>query len=344
MARSRMRAVVFATLRLLSVAAPLVAGGCAPVVMAGGPNLAPPEMTQDHLIAGDGTALPLRIWSAEGGGEPKAVVVALHGFDDYSNQFAGPAAFWAKQGIATYAYDQRGFGAAPGHGYWPGTQTLIDDFAAALRAVRSRHPGAPVYALGASMGGAVVLAALARPDAPHPDGVVLEAPALWGGPTMNFFYRANLWLVAHLVPGLTLTGRGLGRRATDNDEVLRALARDPLAIKETRLDAIYGLEKLMGRAAASPPPSAPTLLLYGANDQIIPQTAIADYLEEFAATENAKLRFVYYPQGWHMLTRDLQAQTVWRDIARWIADPGGALPSGCEVAEDRAKSGAWAGR
>ena len=29
--------------------------------------------------------------------------------------------------------------------------------------------------------------------------------------------------------------------------------------------------------------------------------------------------FRRYPEGWHMLFRDLQARTVWGDVAEWIA-------------------------
>jgi len=55
-----------------------------------------------------------------GKSEVKAVILALHGFNDYANAFDGPGEIWAKEGIVTYAYDQRGFGAAPERGLWPG--------------------------------------------------------------------------------------------------------------------------------------------------------------------------------------------------------------------------------
>ena len=55
------------------------------------------------------------------------MILALHGFNDYSNAFDAPAKLWAKQGIATYAYDQRGFGGAPGRGLWPGSEALATD-------------------------------------------------------------------------------------------------------------------------------------------------------------------------------------------------------------------------
>src|SRR6185312_7174511 len=73
-----------------------------------------PVLTHQVLVASDGAHLPLRFWLPED--KPRAVILALHGFNDYSEAFALPAAQWAKDGIATYAYDQRGFGAAPERG------------------------------------------------------------------------------------------------------------------------------------------------------------------------------------------------------------------------------------
>jgi hypothetical protein len=38
-----------------------------------------------------------------------------------------------------------------------------------------------------------------------------------------------------------------------------------------------------------------------------------------------------YENGYHMLLRDLQAETVWTDIAAWIADASQPLPSGSDA-------------
>ncbi|MCH8947928.1 MAG: membrane integrity-associated transporter subunit PqiC [Acidobacteria bacterium] len=42
-------------------------------------------------------------------------------------------------------------------------------------------------------------------------------------------------------------------------------------------------------------------------------------------------RVAVYPEGYHMLLRDLQGQVVWRDIAAWLADPTARLPSGADA-------------
>src|SRR3546814_14828012 len=62
---------------------------------------------------------------------------------------------------------------------------------------------------------------------------------------MPVHQRAALWLSARLFPSARLSGRGLGIQASDNIEMLRALGRDPLFIKETRVDAIHGVVNLM---------------------------------------------------------------------------------------------------
>ncbi|MEJ0071172.1 MAG: alpha/beta fold hydrolase [Pseudomonadota bacterium] len=74
-----------------------------------------------------------------------------------------PARPGARHGIATYAYDQRGFGGAPDRGRWAGTPQLAADVASAAALLRGRYPGVPLYLLGESMGGAVaILAASGR--------------------------------------------------------------------------------------------------------------------------------------------------------------------------------------
>ena len=113
----------------------------------------------------------------------RAVILALHGFNDYSNAFEDPGDAWATRGIATYAYDQRGFGAAPERGLWPGRAALAADAATASQMLRRLYPGVPLYLLGDSMGGAVAVVAMTGESGtpvPDVDGVILTAPAVWG--------------------------------------------------------------------------------------------------------------------------------------------------------------------
>ncbi len=291
---------------------------CAPNIRPSGPDLGPPMLGEDYFLAGDGARLPLKSWLPKTA-PPSAVIIALHGFNDYSNFFNKPGAWLAARGVASYAYDQRGFGAAPNRGYWPGAEALVDDLTALNRLIRDRHPGLPVFLLGESMGAAVVMVAAASKAAPGIDGVILSAPAVWGRATMPWYQAGALWLSAHTVPGVTLTGRGLKIVASDNNEMLLALGRDPLVIKETRIDAIYGLSGLMDAAlAAADSLTLPALVLYGEKDEVIPPEPVRRMLASLPERGRDRRKVVFYRNGYHMLLRDLQAETVWSDIAEWI--------------------------
>lgn len=124
----------------------------------------------------DGAELALRSWPADG--KLDAVILARHGFNDYSNAFALPAEILTSQSIMVYAYGQRGFGASEIAGYWPGTETLVQDARTATALLSQRHPDTPLYLMGNSIGSAVAAIAVLR-DAPEElSGLILVAPAV----------------------------------------------------------------------------------------------------------------------------------------------------------------------
>jgi acylglycerol lipase len=287
-----------------------------------------PELTPDSAIMEDGYQLPLTVW--EPAGETRVIVLALHGFNDYRNAFAAAGEYLAAHGVLVVAYDQRGFGETSQHGIWPGSERLAGDVVTLSRLLCERYPQQPLYLLGVSMGGAVVLNAME--DSRCVKGAVLVAPAVWGWQTMPWWQRSALRSLAHVAPGLTLTAEGLEIMPSDNTEMLRALRRDPLVIKETRVDAIYGLTDLMESAYLRGRGLVGTsLLLYGENDEIIPSGPTCDLFASLPEGKDTHWRAILYPDGYHMLLRDLQASVVYRDLLTWLENPAASLPSGLEI-------------
>lgn len=302
---------------------------CTPLVRPPGPARLAPQLAHAHFRSADGAILPLRAWLPAT--EPHAAIVALHGFNDYSRAFEMPGAYFQAHGVACYAYDQRGFGRAPERGVWPGTAAYIRDLEQVLAAVRARHPGKPLYLLGESMGAAIALVTMTQAAPPPIDGLILSAPAVWSRDTMPWYQRALLESTAHTLPWMRLTGEGLHVVASDNIDMLRGLSRDPWVIKATRVDAIYGLVDLMDEAMDHIPRlRVPTLVLIGARDEIIPKEPLQRMLERLPP--GLPTRVAHYPQGYHLLLRDLQAATPWRDIVAWVDDRQQALPSGADQA------------
>ena len=291
------------------------------------------RLLPDSAVMRDGYRLPLRTWPAAG--SPDAVVLALHGFNDYGNAFDSTARYLSAHSITTYAIDQRGFGESAQRGLWAGQTVMQADLVETVNLLCARHPDLRLYLLGESMGGAVIIGAAGALEESCIQGVILSAPAVWGWQTMPWWQGAGLRLFAYTMPAYQVTGEGLDIRPSDNVEMLRALGRDPLVIKRTRIDAIYGLTNLMQAAFENTARlRLPVLLLYGEHDEIITPRPICSMLGSLGDFASAGWRMLLYPDGFHMLTRDLQADVVLQDVVMWLKDMGSDFPSGLEVDRD----------
>lgn len=246
--------------------------------------------------------------------------MALHGFNDYRAAFSEFGTYGAARGVLVEAYDQPGFGERRDRGRWQGADAMVAELRSVVAETRARHPGKPLFVLGESMGAAVAIAALTRPDPPLADGLILVAPAVWTGDDLPTGYRTALRLIAGLVPALQVSGRHLDLLASDNIEMLRALGRDPLYVRETRIDAIAGLVELMDEAReAAPKLTLPTLVLLGARDEIVPPQTSRSFL---TLLDTQPCLVVTYLNGWHLLLRDHQRQRVFEDVLAWTrGDP-----------------------
>ncbi|MEN8261091.1 MAG: lysophospholipase [Pseudomonadota bacterium] len=310
--------------------AALTLTGCAPKIYPPGRAIDRPRLSNNVFITEDGAVLPVRSWQPQSE-SVKGVIIAVHGFNDYSNFFEEPGRFFADAGIVGYAYDQRGFGSGPNRGFWAGLETYSRDLRAFAYLVKNAHPDVPLFVLGESMGGAVAIVTMTERAVPPVDGIILSSPAVWGRETMPWYQRVLLWATSHTVPWLQVTGKGLGITPSDNIEMLRGLGRDPLVIKKTRVDALYGLTNLMDDALArSPEINVTTLMLYGAKDEVIPKQPVRKMLSRLRENGDQHWRVAVYRNGYHMLLRDLQASVPLRDIVSWIEFRSRPLPSGSD--------------
>ena len=275
-----------------------------------------------HFMTRDGSTLEARVWNYS---KPQHIVLGVHGFNDYSKSFERLAQHLVSETQATvYAYDQRGFGANPQPGVWPGSEELINNLRHIAAQLRERYPGLPLTVIGESMGGAVVLVAASETPGLAADQLILKAPAVWGAQSMPLYQRLSLHTMNLIAPEMSFTGRGLsslGIRPTDDPEVSRDLSRDPLVIKATRVSSLAGVTELMGRAQTQTNlPSQRTLVLYGLRDKIIPPQPVCDWLTNLNSATPATLKadVIVYKEGWHMLTRQLSARETLEDIAHWM--------------------------
>ena len=323
---------------LLGTALVLLASCGRPAVDDNGESSQAARLETDAMVTSTGDRLPMTVW-APAEDSPRAIVLALHGFNDYRLAFERVGSELAEAGAQVYAYDQRGFGGTESRGAWPGEDALVEDARAALALLREAHPDTPLYLLGKSMGGAVAIGALTRQPTPEIDGAVLVAPAVWARRTMPWYQRAALWFGARFAPGREVRGSGLGIRPSDNRQMLREWSRDPMVIKGTRIDAVEGLANLMDMALDGIPRlTTESLILYGEHDEVVPRRPTCRMLATLPA-QPANWRFALYEDGYHMLTRDLHGHLVRQDIAAWVLNRNEALPSGMEATNGERRQG-----
>jgi len=284
------------------------------------PQVASEQAAEDRiervLRADGGDTIALTRWPAHG--VRRGVVLAVHGYGDYGpSTYEAAAQEWRAEGLDVYAYDQRGFGRNPSRGVWPGAQRLVEDLERVFAAVQAEAQNAPVTVVGHSMGGAVVATALGKGRI-APDRAVLLAPALWGGPHLGIGYRALAGAATALFPDRRWSGDGVVRiRASDNIDALRALGRDPLYLRKPSSREFSGLIALMDDAVANAPTvTTPVLVLYGANDEVVPE----DPLRATTALFSGPKEFRRIETGWHLLLRDLDGRVVRDAVAAYALD------------------------
>jgi acylglycerol lipase len=315
---------------------------CAPKLQVIGPDIDEPSVSEKAIHTADGVDLPVRAWipkDSAGKAKPtKGVIIALHGFNDYSRGMGIPGSGLARRGYAVYAFDQRGFGQTPQRGLWAGEDRMVADLRLAVDLYREANPGKPIYVLGESMGAAVAMVAAVEPPHLPVDGLILASPATWGWQTIDPVYREIVEFSANTVPWMTILLTGVSVQASDNSAALRALGRDPLVIKATRVDTAYGLVNLMTRAYDAVPDLCDQskgvprcLILYGGREDVLNKGAVAMTLERLPTLPSDQLRLALYRSGHHLLLRDLNSQATFDDIAVWLADPSQALPSGADI-------------
>jgi len=260
--------------------------------------------------------------------DPDVVFIAVHGMNDYAGAFRSAGAWWAAHGATVYAYDQRGFGRSPGWMVWPDHDVMRKDLATAVAVARQRHPGARIAVVGESMGAAMAITAFAGPDAPKADALILSGPGFRGWGALPWFYSASLWVSSHVRPDwIVVPPKGVRVVATDNNAKLREMWFNPFVQKSNRIDSVYGVVSIMEEADAKIarlPPGIPTLMLYGAKDEIIPVEGVM----RATARMPAHVKTAYYTKGYHMLMNDLQAETVWSDILAFVRNPESPVASG----------------
>jgi acylglycerol lipase len=257
-------------------------------------------------------------------GARRALIVNLHGLGDHSGLYPNLGSYLPARGMALYAYDMRGNGRSPGQrAYLRGWHEYREDLHAFVARVREWEADLPLFLLGNSLGGLVVLDYALH----HPAGlagVIAAAPPL-----------GRIGVPPVLMALGRVMSRVLPRFSLEVGMDLTGLARDPAVIETVLADPFFhrrGTARLSTEVTAAiarvhqgaADLSVPLLILHGSADRMVPPDGSRSF---FAKVGYPDREFREYPEAYHGLFADFNHEEVLSDLERWIRDhipaPGG---------------------
>lgn len=270
------------------------------------------EHVEDHLIGAGGARVYWQAWLPESA--PKAVIVIAHGGGEHSARYVHVAAHLNAAGYAVYAPDHRGHGRTGQDANIERLALVVEDLDALVTLAGGRHPGAKVFLLGHSMGGAIAIAYALR----HQDRL---AGLLLSGPVAALEAASPAARLASRI--LSVIAPGLGVYAVDpshvsrDAEVVRAYESDPL-VHHGRLPA-RTVGELTAAVTAFPEQvpriTVPLLVMHGTADAIVP-TAASTMVHERAGSADKTLEL--YDGLYHEILNEPEQDRVLADVTSWL--------------------------
>jgi alpha-beta hydrolase superfamily lysophospholipase len=246
---------------------------------------------------------------------PKAIVVAVHGFNSHSGYYGWTAEQLIAEGLAVYAGDLRGRGQSDGERFYVEKfGDYVSDVERVVDLAASRDRGLPIFMLGHSAGGVVsCLYTLEHPG--QLAGLICESFA-HEIPAPDFAIAALKGL-SHLAPHAhvlhlknEIFSRDPGVVQTMNDDPLIAHETQPTLTVAEMARADERLRKEF------PLVTLPVLILHGTADQATKPSGSQRFFDN-AGSADKTLKL--YDGHYHDLLNDLDKEVVMADIKDWIA-------------------------
>ncbi len=258
--------------------------------------------------------------------KPRVAMLCIHGFSLHKGCFAAFGKEMAKDGIATYALDLRGFGELKNKTSQNSTLDFdgcLVDIKAVLEQIHKNHPDLQVVILGESMGGALALHATAL----YPeliDGLIASVPARDRFGFSSGEAKVGIKGGINTIFGgfdKKIDGAAFGavQKISAKEEVRREWKNDPLMRTDFSLKEFVQLDEFMAKnlTAAAMVKSPPVLFIQGTNDKLIRPAGTWKLFEKLST---ANRQMVFSKNSEHLLfeegqfgPNDLSFVTAWID-------------------------------
>jgi len=264
--------------------------------------------------AGDGVAVPVRLFGADGRRTP---VLMAHGLQSHSGWFAQSAAFIASLGHPVYAVDRRGSGLSrQPRGDSKAFTDWTEDLGAVARMAMARHDAGRLLVLGHCFG-AIPATLYAETRPAEIAGLILTTPGI--------FTRTSIPLSQMLTIATSLPGRRdyyfpvplAPEEFSELPQYAPFIAADPLALRAASGDLYWQVHKARQHLLAhSNELTMPILVGLAGEDGIADNDASRRWLAGLPAAVRTE---IVYPGARHILEYSTQRDLYFADLRHWLA-------------------------
>ena len=268
----------------------------------------------EGTFAGDGgTKLYYQCWRPEG--TAHAVLAIVHGIGEHSGRYMNVVNCLVPDGYAVYGFDLRGHGRSPGQrGFINAWSEFREDVHAFLKVVAQNEPNLPLFLMGHSLGGLIVLEyGLHYQEGLR--GVIASGPAV-GKVGISPFLFSLASALSRVYPQFSL---GTGLDAT-------AISRDASVVESYKADRLVhskGSARLATEFASAQEWTLdhagdwrlPLLILHGGADRLSSPEASRAFYERVTFPDKERIE---YPGGFHEPHNDTLYPQATADLKRWL--------------------------
>lgn len=243
-------------------------------------------------------------------------ILIAHGFGEHSGRYGALTDHLTSYDYSVTAYDQRGHGLSDGlPGHVESFDEYEQDLVTMIASVRERNQSAPLFLIGHSMGGLIVLRYLARRGG-ELSASVISAPLIEVAVPVPAHKLMIARVGARMAPRLRLDNEINPANLSRDPEVGRAYAADPLVNRKVSTTWFSEATRAMREVAQSASQiKTPVLVMHGTEDRL---ASVEATRRVFAKIGSSDKELVIYPGFYHELFNEPEKQEVFERVTDWL--------------------------
>lgn len=248
--------------------------------------------------------------------QAKGMVVVVHGMGEHSGRYHRLGTFLREQGFHVWSGD------LPGWGQSEGKKGHIDSFDEYVQAVdewveEAEHTELPLFLLGHSMGGLVVVRYLETLGQKRKcTGAILSSPCLKIKVEVPKWKAGIASWLNRLSPGIRLDSGVKTADVTRDESIQQETDSDPHMYRKVSVRLYHEMNHAIELAWRERDKiRVPLLVLQAGDDRLVDPQAT----EEFAQTLTlADSEYRCYPGLYHEIFNEPEREEVFRDLLQWL--------------------------